>query len=183
MTSCSRSDQLVAALHDGELPSPVRREVASHAADCTVCTRRLASLGRVQELLMQTIDEDLESLDFSGFWAGVTSKLQQQPPPWKLRLQMWGAQWRFNWPLSAPLWAAAALITAILLPRAFEPTPPPIISFDPISPPQTEPLALAANQPVHIESLAAAGTVSLWNEPTSNSTVIWVGDASDGGTP
>ena len=183
MTTCSRSDQLVAALHDGELPSPVRRQVASHVADCAVCTRRLTSLDRVQELLTQAIEDEFESIDFSGFWAGVTNKLQQQPPPWKLRFQMWRAQWRLNWPLGAPLWAAAALITAILLPHAFESTPPPIASSAIVSPPNPEPVTLAANQQAHIESLAADGTVSLWNEPSSNTTVIWVGDKSDGGTP
>lgn len=183
MTTCTRSDQLVSALHDGELPSPLRREVASHVSDCAVCIRRLTALDRVQELLVQAIDDEFESIDFSGFWAGVTNKLQPQPPPWASRLQMWWTQWRLNWPLAAPLWAAAALIAALLVPRAFQSTPTPIASSEIITPAQTEPVALAANQQAHIESLAAAGTVALWNEPTSNSTVIWVADGGDGGTP
>jgi len=179
MSTCLRSDHLVTALHDGELESPLRREVASHVSGCTVCSHRLATLDRMQELLCQTFDEEIEQMDFSHFWIRVEGKLQEQPSPWRVRLQLWRARWQLSWPISAPAWAAAALLvtTTLLLSHPF--------SFDePVPPLQaTQTLALAANHQAHIESLSTASTVSLWNEPASNATVIWVSEGDGGGMP
>jgi len=188
MSRCLRSERLVTALHDDELDNPLRREVASHVSGCVVCSHRLATLGRMQELLSQTFDDEIEKIEFSNFWRGVESKLQEQPLPWKVRLQLWRARWQFNWPLSAPVWAAAALLisTTLLLsnPPSFNTE---TASNEIVSPPvsrsqDTRSVAFASNQQAHIESLSAVSTVSLWNEPASNATVIWVSE-DDGGMP
>lgn len=186
MSTCLRSERLVTALHDDELDNPLRREVASHVSGCTVCSRRLAILDRVQELLSQTFDDEIEKIEFSTFWMGVEGKLQEQTSPWRMRLQLWRARWQLSWPLSAPVWAAAALLitTTLVLsnPPSFNETvssPNEIIS----SPQEDRTVALAANQQAHIESLSAVSTVSLWSEPASNATVIWVSEEDDGGMP
>lgn len=179
MSTCLRSERLVTALHDDELDNPLRREVASHVSGCTVCSRRLAMLDRMQELLSQTFDDEIEKIDFSNFWGGVEGKLQVQTLPWGVRLQLWRARWQFSWPLNAPVWAAAALLITTTL---FLSNPP---SFnETASPPQETPtIDFAANQQANIESLSAVSTVSLWNEPASNATVIWVSEENDGGMP
>ena len=64
MNICPRSERVVALLHDSELDSPLRREVASHVAGCVVCTRTLAAFERVQELVVQAVSEQLEESDF-----------------------------------------------------------------------------------------------------------------------
>jgi anti-sigma factor RsiW len=180
MMNCARFEPLLPAFHDDELDSLVRREFVSHVASCVTCSRHLAGFGRIQELLAQTVEEEVAQIDFSGFWTGVVNKMEHQTPSWTARFQMWRMRWRLSWPPPVPLWAAAALlIAALLLPRV---TDLPFFS-SPSSLPVTEgkPLALAANSQAHIESLSTAATVALWNEPASNATVIWVGDAGDGG--
>ncbi|HKA53800.1 MAG TPA: hypothetical protein VKJ47_09075 [Candidatus Binatia bacterium] len=179
MITCPRSERLVALLHDGELDSPLRREIASHVAGCVFCTRALAALERVQELVVQTISEQVEESDFSAFWGGVASKLDRQAPsPWRLRLRVWREKLRPTWAPGAPLWAATAatlLVTTLLLSHAPQGNLPRVHE-----PPAT---LLAANDEAQIESLSASETVLLWNEPESNATVIWVSDDNDGGAP
>jgi anti-sigma factor RsiW len=181
MNTCPRSERLVALLHDGELDNPLRREVASHIAGCVVCTRTLAALDRVQELVVQAVSEQLEESDFANFWEGVVSKIDQQAPPsWRLWLQLWRERLRPVWSPGAPVWAAttaALLVTTFLV---FHPLSQEGVSPRPDPPP---PVLVAANDQAEIESLSATETVFLWNEPESNATVIWVGDDYDGEGP
>jgi hypothetical protein len=155
--------------------------MASHVAGCIVCTRTLAALGRVQELVVQTISEQVEETDFSDFWEGVASKLDQQTPlSWRLWLQLWRERLRLTWLPDAPVWAAtvAALLIVSLL-----------VSYTPSSKEndsasrETPPTVLAANDQAQIESLSSTATVFLWNEPEGNATVIWVSDDNEGGMP
>jgi anti-sigma factor RsiW len=182
MMTCPRSERLMALFHDGELDSPLRREMASHVAGCLTCTRTLAALGRVQELVVQTISEQVEESDFSNFWEGVASRLDQQtPPPWRLRLRLWSERLRLSWSPSAPAWAAVA--AALLVVTLLVLHPPSSNDQGPV-PHETSPTVLAANdQAAQIESLSSTGTVFLWNEAESNATVIWVSDDNDGEMP
>jgi len=181
MMTCPRSERLLALFHDGELDSPLRRELASHVAGCLTCTRTLAALGRVQELVVQTICEQVEESDFANFWEGVTSRLDQQTPPsWKLWLRLWRERLRLSWSPSAPAWAAAAaalLLVTLLLSRAPSSNDKGSVSHE------ISPTVLAANDQAQIESLSSTGTVFLWNEAESNATVIWVSDDNDGEMP
>ena len=180
MNTCPRSERVVALFHDDELDSPLRREVASHVAGCVVCTRTLAALERVQELVVQAVGEQLEESDFSNFWEGVASRIDQQAPPsWRLWLQLWRERLRPAWSPGAPVWAAttaALLVTTFLVfyPPAKD-GPPPL--HDPA------PTVLAANDQAQIESLSSTATVFLWNEQEGNATVIWVGDEYEGDRP
>jgi len=185
MNTCPRSERLVALLHDGELDNPLRREVASHVAGCVVCTRTLTALGRVQELVVQAVSEQLEESDFSNFWEGVVSRIDQQAAPsWRLWLQLWRERLRPAWSPGAPVWAAttAALLIATFLafyPPAREGLPPPHDSASPMGAADDQLAAnyhVPTNDQAQIESLSSTATVFLWNEPESNATVIWVGD-------
>jgi anti-sigma factor RsiW len=179
MPTCAHAERLVPLLYDGELDGPLRREVASHVSGCAVCTGVLASLERGRDLLRQEVEEQVEQLDFSGFWAGVAGKLNAPPLPWAVRLRLWGESWWPDWPLSVPVWAVAVAIllsiAALFLPRPY--LPPNLVAKD------FEQSTLVANNQAQIESLSSAATLSLWNEPTSNATVIWVGDDNEGGMP
>jgi anti-sigma factor RsiW len=175
MIVCAHAQRLIPLLYDGELDGPLRREVSDHLINCTACTRTMALLDRSQELLRYAVDEQVDDIDFSGFWSGVESQLAEIRPAWSARLQLWWESWRPLWSWRAPVWAAASVVLFIggaTLSRQI-PSPPP---------PQ-ESIVLADNAQAQIESLMASDTVSVWNEPTSNATVIWVSDEGDGGLP
>jgi len=188
MITCPHSERLVALLHDGELDGPLRREMASHVTVCVACGRMLSTFERLEELVFQSISEVIEEGDFSGFWAGVENNLAQPVrAPWRVQLQVWREKWRTVWPLSAPVWATAAVvlfIAAFLFSRPPTPSGPFVASRETPSPTYAaNDHIYAANDQAQIESLSATETVFLWNEPRSNATVIWVSDENDGGLP
>jgi len=155
--------------------------MASHVAGCIICTRTLAALGRVQELVVQTISEQVEETDFSDFWEGVASKFEQQAPSsWRLRLQLWRERLRLTWSFGTPMWVAtaAALLVVSLLVSYMLPSKGNVPASGEIPP-----TVLAANDQAQIESLSSTATVFLWNESEGNATVIWVSDDNEGETP
>jgi anti-sigma factor RsiW len=180
MMKCSQYERLVALLCDGELEGPLRREVRSHVASCVVCTRQLASLDRVQELLLQEIDSQVEKIDFSSFWEQVESRLRTPKPSWSVRLQLWCERWWPDWSLRVPVSGVAVALVLVSL-WLFSHIRSSVESLTVPHPPT--PFTLAANNQAQIESLSAATTVALWNEPTSNSPVIWIEDDRDGAVP
>lgn len=177
MISCEQSRQFLPLLHDDELDGPLRREVRDHVVSCTTCTRIMSMLDRSCELLQQTIQDEVDNFDFSEFWQGVEKKLLTPQPDWRDQLQVRWASWRSLWSWRAPAWAAVAAMiligTGILLTRQ-----QPLLTPAPDPPFQT---ALADSDQAQIESLSASDTISVWNEPTSNATVIWVSDEGEGG--
>ena len=200
METCSHSERLLPALLDGELSGPLRREVASHVADCVTCTRESASIEQVQELVRNGLDDAVERIDLSAFLDGVMDQLDTNlpaTPSWTVRFQIWRESWRFqhlDWMpdnLSTGLVGATAAIVLLLsilpiLPHsqtAQTDTPPPV-AFAPKLVPTPEEPALLVSAPTsrmdnqaQIESLTATTTVFLWNEPVSNATIIWMGDS------
>jgi len=201
MEMCQHAERLIPLLHDGELPSPLRREMHSHLVTCFPCTRALSLLERGQELLSQVIDEEIEGIDFSNFWQGVEDKLRESRPSWALRFRLWVERWHLTQPLYAPAWAVAAVLLltfGVLLQQksaidiaksppspseriadqslqdSLSPQPP----FVPDQPSDRNDLedgfAFVSNQ-AQIESLSSSDTVAVWNDPGNNSTVIWIG--------
>jgi anti-sigma factor RsiW len=174
MTACAHAQRLIPLLYDDELDGSLRREICDHVVNCTNCTHTLTMLDRGQELLRLAIDEQVMEIDFSGFWQGVEDRLAEPEPSLFERVRLWWDSWRPLWSWRMPLWAAAAvmlfvggaLIAAMLRGE-----------------PQSGASRLVDNDQAQIESLAATDTVAVWNEPTSNATVIWVSDEGEGGLP
>lgn len=179
MMNCPRYERLAALLYDGELHGPLRREVRAHVAGCVACTRWLAAIERLQEVLLQEVDSQIERIDFSHFWEQIEGKLSAPPPPWFVRLRLQWAHWKASQPLGIPLGAAAVLLLAAILSLSYLDLP--LDSFLPSSRP--DPSRLAIYNQAQIESLSAATTVALWNEPTSNAPVIWLEDDRDRAVP
>lgn len=181
MTDCAHAQRLIPLLYDEELDGPQRREIRDHVVSCTDCTRVRASLEREQELLRQAIDEEMEEIDFSGFWQGIESKLLTPQISWTDHVQLWWESWRPPlWEWRAPIWVAASMtlvLGGIFFP--FHKPNPPLGHFEN----HENRMAFVENDQAHIESLAASDTVFVWNEPTSNATVIWVGDEIEEGMP
>ena len=182
MDSCSHPERLVPLLYDGEIDDARRRDIAFQIADCPDCTRRMHLLEHTQETLCQTLDEEVAAIDFSDFWNGVEQRIDDQLParrsPWLSRLQLWRLQWQtaFSWKVPALAMAAILFIVSAVV---F--TQIPALEEEQYGDPQRDPTApvmLALNNQAQIESLSATSTVLVWNEPTSNATVIWVNDTS-----
>lgn len=181
MTVCAHAQQLIPLLHDGELDSPLRREISDHLANCAACTHTRTVLDRSQELLRQAIDDEIENINFSGFWQGVEEKLAKPQPGWREQLQVTWGSWRFLWSWRAPAWATATAMLLVGAGLLLARQQPPSTTEQDL--PVHTTLALVDNDQAQIESLSASDTISVWNEPTSNVTVIWVSDESDGGMP
>ena len=180
MARCSHSQRLVSLLYDGALDNALQREVAFQIADCPVCTRRMNVLERIQEVLCQTLDEEVGHLDFSDFWPNVERRVAAQPPSVWSHLRLWRLQWQaiFSW--NGPVWATAtALLIFVAVILARSPVPRQVGS----APSENPPVVLALNNQAQIASLSARSTVFVWNEPTSNATVIWVDDLPGGELP
>ena len=184
MARCSHSERLVSLLYDGALDNALHREVAFQIADCPVCTRRMNVIERVQEVLYQTLDEEVAHLDFSDFWTNVERRLAAPPlSVWSRvssRLRLWRLQWQpiFSW--NGPVWATATallIFVAVLLTRSS------VLRQAGSAPSENPPVMLAVNNQAQIASLSATATVFVWNEPTSNATVIWVDGVPGGELP
>ena len=173
MTACAHAQRLIPLFYDGELDGLARREVSDHVANCMACSRVLALFDRERELLQRMVDDQIAEIDFSGFWLEVESRLGERHLSFSERCRLWWSAWRPLWSWRPPFWATAA--TALLL----------IVLFvtKPAEEKKIEPRQLADNDQAQIESLSAADTVLVWNEPTSNATVIWVSDEGEGGLP
>ncbi|MSQ47045.1 MAG: hypothetical protein EXR78_01455 [Deltaproteobacteria bacterium] len=209
MAMCPHAERLIPLLHDGELPSLLRREMHSHLVSCLPCTRALSLLERGQELVSQVIDEEIEGIDFSTFWQGIEDKLRESRPSWPMRFRLWVERWHLTQPLYAPAWAVAAVLlltvgillqqrstTAITQSPTFPPegiatqsspdarsAQPALVSEHPSNRNDPEDgVAFVSNQ-AQIESLSSSDTVAVWNDPGNNSTVIWIGSDMSEETP
>ena len=177
MASCSHPSQLISLVYDNELGEAQRYEAASQIADCPECTRRMQRLGRTHGALYQTLDEEVSGIDFSDFWPRIEQGIAAQPSsptsPWASRFRLWRMQWHppFSWHI--PAWATAVglcLFTAAVSTQL--PTSRGAVHI----PAANKPVMVALNNQAQIESLSATSTVLVWNEPTSNATVIWVNE-------
>ena len=175
MASCSHPSQLISLVSDNELDEARRDEAASHIADCPACSHRMQLLECTHETLYHTLDEEVSRLDFSDFWPRIEQGIAAQSPAlanhWSNRFRRWRLQWQapFSWHI--PVWATAVglcLFTAAVstqLPTSRGAVHIPIAK---------QPVMVALNNQAQIESLSATSAVLVWNEPTSNATVIWV---------
>lgn len=177
MASCSHSDRLVSLLYDGELDFVRRREVAFHIADCPHCTRNRTVLDRIQETVAHTLDQAVARVDMSNFWSGIEQRIDTYAPSlasrWASRLRLWCLQWQsvmsWKWPVLAT--AALLVVSGVIASQLSSRRDAPLATAG------TMPPAVAGhNNQAQIASLSATSTVLVWNEPTSNATVIWVGD-------
>lgn len=115
MATCPHADSLIPLLHDNELQSPLRREIVTHMATCVICARTLSLLEREQELFTQVIEQRVDSIDFSGFWQTVETKLSEPAPSRAVRLRWWYESWRPTWAFPVPAWAVATLLLSFVL--------------------------------------------------------------------
>ena len=175
MASCSHPSQLISLVYDNELDEARRYEAAAQIADCPECTHRMQRLERTHEALSQILDEEVADIDFSDFWPRIERGIAAQPSSltsqWASRFRLWRMQWHASFSWYVPAWATAV---GLLLFTAAVSTQLPTSRGAVQIPAAKKPVLVALNNQAQIESLSATSTVLVWNEPTSNATVIWV---------
>jgi hypothetical protein len=181
MATCPHAEHTISLLYDGELQNPLRREMITHISSCVTCTRLLSFFDREQELLSQVIEAQVESVDFSTFWQGVTEKLSEPRLTWRERVRLWYESLRFMWPFPIPRWVAAAFLLFLLPthvpPNNNTPSIPSRTELARTSPRTTVPIQrIREEDQVKIDSLDPSVTVAIRIDRENNSTILWVGD-------
>jgi len=88
--NCREAERLLDTFFDGELDGRLMREAALHITRCRACERELQEKENVQELLVSTIEAQIDEGDVVGIWnavqAGVGSARPESAPEsgWRL---------------------------------------------------------------------------------------------------
>ncbi len=175
MARCSHSSQLISLVYDNELGEAQRDEAAAQIAACPECAGQMQRLGRTHAALSQALAEEVSRIDFSDFWPRIEQGLAAPPPSltsqWANRLRLWRRPWHPFSSWHIPAWATAV---GLCLFTAAASTQLPTSRGSVHIPAAKKPLLVALKNQAQIESLSATSTVLVWNEPTSNATVIWI---------
>ena len=83
--TCAEVLSRISAYYDGELESAARDQIASHLAECPICSAYLRDLALIGELLRS--DRTCEVPE--GLWGRVAAAAQQTIPARRLRVRSW----------------------------------------------------------------------------------------------
>jgi anti-sigma factor RsiW len=72
--TCRDIEKLLDLFLDGELEARNMRAVALHVTRCEPCERLLQHLERVQDLVVESINEAVADVDFSRLWPGIAAR-------------------------------------------------------------------------------------------------------------
>jgi anti-sigma factor RsiW len=161
---CRDIEKMLDRFLDGELEARSMRAVALHVTRCPACERLLQELERLQEMVVEGVNEAVARVDFTRFWpdiAGQAEVVQRSFGGVRERLRAFAAR-----PVViAVVMAVALLVSALEIWRAGA-----TLSAATSGPP---------NNQARIDSLVSdAPSVALLSEPVSNTTVIWVDEGA-----
>ncbi|HVN64308.1 MAG TPA: zf-HC2 domain-containing protein [Candidatus Binataceae bacterium] len=195
MAACSEINLMLGSFEDGELEPNEMQEVAFHLARCQACTDELSELS--------TIGRELRSLSsapaLAGFAVTVKERIDNLPVPFRVRMSRFfdrgfGAIGSgFAW--GAAMAAVAAATTILISPyatRLASRHPETVnavtsIARDAVRAPARLAEAFPDNS-IQVASFnrdshavisrleAEVPSVAVWNEPRTDTTVIWVPD-------
>ena len=153
--TCREVENVADLFIDGELEARVMRAVAMHITRCPLCEALIQRLERLQDVISETFNDAVASVDFSRFWSAVSARAGDVRPSW-LR---WSAELLTPGRAFAAAAVIALVVSGVALYRGTAEAPS----------------AVRANNQVRIDSLVAeSDSVALLSEPRSNTTVIWV---------
>jgi len=163
---CREARPLLPLFFDGELDGRQMRRVALHSTRCPECEQELHRFERLQDVMGDWIDSEIEHFDLSGIWSGVAPRLAGAGGRGRSRVRAWreasAGLRRARRPLVAAL-AAAAVIVFFLWRFGDAPVERQV-----------------ADNSVILDSLDShVDTLALLSEPETNTLVLWVAD--DGG--
>jgi anti-sigma factor RsiW len=172
--TCREAASLLPRFFDGELDPRHMRSVALHSTRCQACEAELRQLERCQQVLIDTVNTAVDSIDFAAFWTGVEARLvAPQLNAWQ-RLRTWWAEGEHRWVIRLPAYAAAtagAVLALLYAMSAWQPSPRP-------GGPQVADLTHSA---IIDELLSDSDSVTMYSDPDTSTTVLWVTDEMPGG--
>ncbi len=223
--TCRDAERLIDTFFDGELDGRLMREAALHVTRCARCERELSDREQVHDLLVDAIDEEIDTVDLGRVWRGVEAGIAPLPVEaersW-LRLAAGSArlsgilvgrgassgrraarvgsvdidatldpagEWLApqaplgarSWPLAGAVAIAASLLVTVLLLRGGDPREEQIAAQPAAGPAPVQLAARAEGQAapgrVQVESVDyPGGSLAMWSEPETDTTVIWLDD-------
>jgi len=169
--TCREAAILLSRFVDGELDSRQMRAVALHSACCGVCETEVRQLERIQQLLSDSVNATLDTVDFGDFWQRVERRMvTTRVSPWQ-RVLVWWSQVDRGWAIRIPAYATAAAVavTAAMYGVRF---------LEPYA--STVPTAIAdlSTQALIHKLEADVEAVTVIND--ADTTVLWVSDELSG---
>jgi len=164
-TACERVRELLGRFHDNELQDDDYQVVVEHLHACGECSREMAKLERISDVVKKHYETVSSSEDFSSVWARIAPDMEGAPSdshPW------WRSFGRIFWrPRS--LWAtAAAVAVALVLLFAYLPN--------------TQKPAVAANDCIIDKVESENSSVMVYETDETKMKIIWVIDQQNGDT-
>jgi len=161
---CRDIENMLDRFLDGELEARSMRAVALHVTRCPACERLLQELERLQDMVVEGVNEAVARVDFTRFWSDIAGQAEV------VQRSFGGVRERLRAAAARPAVIAAVMAVALLV-SALE-----------IWRVGTSLSAVApgpANNQARIDSLVSdAPSVALLSEPVSNTTVIWVDEGA-----
>ena len=173
--TCRDMSGLVPLFFDGELDARQMRALALHSSRCASCEEELRHIESLQELVATTIAARVDELDLSGVWTAVEARLSPiRASAWQ-RVRLWWEErdpvWWVRVPVAGAVFATAAV--AFVLWSGQVADEPQQLAQQPVA---------AAEDAATIDWVDSnAESVTVLNEPDTNTTVLWVNDDTDYG--
>ena len=156
--TCRDIEKMLDLFLDGELEARSMRAVALHVTRCVPCERLLQHLERLQDLVVESVNEAVADVDFSPFWSSIAARADAA------QRSFGGVGERLRAEVRRPAVIALAMAAALL------------VSVMALWQAGTSPsVPTVTNNQARIDSLTSdARSVALFSEPGSNTTVIWI---------
>jgi anti-sigma factor RsiW len=167
--NCREARALLPLFLDGELDGRQLRNVALHSTRCTACEQELQQLERLQDLVVGYVNAQTETVDLSGVWSAVETRIADVPVPWWNRVRAWWDAREMGW---WPAPAAAAFATAALAAVLFWPGAGTEKSAEQVA--QNAPIV--DNSAILDEVESHVDSVAVLSEPDTHTMVLWISD-------
>jgi anti-sigma factor RsiW len=167
--TCREVHNLLELFFDSELDSRQMRAVALHSATCPQCEEELRHLEHLQDIVAQTVNEQVDEIDLSRVWSGIEQRIPVRRISWGSRLRTWWGELEFGWGI--PAFGAAATAAAFA-------------AFTFAQSPVAKSFENALENQVSVHEITSDDHVALVSE--ADTLLLWVdheltGDADDGG--
>ena len=166
--NCREASNLLPLFLDGELDSRQMRSVALHSMRCRACELDLKEMDHLQDLVGNTVRDRVAEMDLSSLWSAVEQRIGDVKPSWSSRLRARWEDIQTELDMRLPAFAAAAAIAALAMVwYARQPNLG--------APLESQQIASSSS----IERLDTSfDSVSFFNDPESDLSVLWVSDES-----
>ena len=171
--TCREASNLLPLFLDGELDPRQMRVVAMHSMRCQTCELELKEMERLQLLVSDTVKQRVNDIDFTQLWPAVERRITDVRISWVSRLRSRWEEIDLGFDLRLPAMVVATALAVL----AF--------TWYTSQPNVTQPLGSQSVASVDYSTGASIEeldtiypSVRVYNDPETESTVLWVGDES-----